>query len=75
MATCAVVGQGAGTAAAYAVERDRLPSTLAGDPAAIREQFDEFAELGYSMSMLSFPRFPETDELRLFMDEVVPHFS
>ena len=36
MATCAVIGQGAGTAAAYAVQRDRLPSTLAGDPAAMR---------------------------------------
>ncbi len=54
---------------------ERGQPQIAGDPAAIREQFDEFAELGYSMSMLSFPRFPETDELRLFMDEVVPHFS
>ena len=36
MATCAVIGQGAGTAAAYAVAHDRLPATLAADPAAVR---------------------------------------
>ncbi len=35
MATCAVIGQGVGTAAAYAATHDLLPSELAGDPAAI----------------------------------------
>jgi alkanesulfonate monooxygenase SsuD/methylene tetrahydromethanopterin reductase-like flavin-dependent oxidoreductase (luciferase family) len=48
---------------------------IAGDPSAIRDRVEEFAELGYSFAMLSFPRFPETDELRLFMDEVIPYFS
>jgi len=42
---------------------------------AVRDRFEEFAELGYSLAMLSFPRFPETEELRLFMDEVVPYFA
>lgn len=34
MGTCAVVGQGVGTAAAYAVAHDQEPAALAGDPAA-----------------------------------------
>ena len=36
MATCAVIGQGAGTAAAYAVAHDRLPAALTADPGAVR---------------------------------------
>lgn len=36
MATCAVVGQGVGTAAAYAVGCDRDPAELAADPAAMK---------------------------------------
>ena len=36
MATCAVIGQGVGTAAAYAVTHDRLPSDLTGDADAVR---------------------------------------
>jgi len=36
MATCAVVGQGVGTAAAYAVKSGRLPSDLADDASSMR---------------------------------------
>lgn len=36
MATCAVMGQGAGTAAAYAVANDKQPAELAGDGKAVR---------------------------------------
>jgi len=36
MATCAVVGQGAGTAAAYAVANGVMPADLASDAAAVR---------------------------------------
>ena len=36
MGTCAVIGQGVGTAAAYAARHGCLPAALADDPAAIR---------------------------------------
>jgi alkanesulfonate monooxygenase SsuD/methylene tetrahydromethanopterin reductase-like flavin-dependent oxidoreductase (luciferase family) len=48
---------------------------MAGDPAAIRDQLTELADMGFEQAMLVFPNFPETDDLRLFLDEVVPHFS
>ncbi len=35
MATCAVIGQGVGTAAAYAALHDQLPAELASDPEAV----------------------------------------
>ena len=35
MATCAVIGQGVGTAAAYAAVHDQLPSSLTSDDAAV----------------------------------------
>jgi alkanesulfonate monooxygenase SsuD/methylene tetrahydromethanopterin reductase-like flavin-dependent oxidoreductase (luciferase family) len=47
---------------------------LAGDPAAIRDRLTELAELGFDLFHLVFPNFPETDDLRLFIDEVMPHF-
>jgi alkanesulfonate monooxygenase SsuD/methylene tetrahydromethanopterin reductase-like flavin-dependent oxidoreductase (luciferase family) len=50
-------------------------SAIAGDPAAIRDKLAEAAELGFDLGMLVFPRFPETGDLRLFMDEVLPHFA
>ena len=45
---------------------------LAGDPSAVREQLHELAEMGIDLCQLIFPRFPETDDLQLFMDEVLP---
>ena len=36
MATCAAIGQGAGTAAAYAAQQGMRPADLAGRPAAVR---------------------------------------
>ena len=36
MATCAAIGQGAGTAAAYAAQQGMRPADLAGNPAAVR---------------------------------------
>jgi hypothetical protein len=36
MATCAVIGQGVGTTAAYAVTHDRLPSEVTGDADAVK---------------------------------------
>ncbi len=47
---------------------------LAGDPSAIREQIAELAELGIDLLQLIFPRFPDTDDIQLFIDEVLPAF-
>ncbi len=56
-----------------ALQSDNPP--LAGDPSAVREQLHELAELGIDLCQLIFPRFPETDDLQLFIDEVLPAFS
>jgi alkanesulfonate monooxygenase SsuD/methylene tetrahydromethanopterin reductase-like flavin-dependent oxidoreductase (luciferase family) len=48
---------------------------LAGDPSAIRDRLAEYAELGISLCQIVFPNFPDTDDMRLFMDEVMPAFA
>ena len=48
---------------------------IVGDPAAVRERLAEFAELGFDMFICCFPGFHEPDDVRLFMDEVIPAFS
>jgi alkanesulfonate monooxygenase SsuD/methylene tetrahydromethanopterin reductase-like flavin-dependent oxidoreductase (luciferase family) len=60
----------------WAAERRRPTShPIAGDPVAVREQLEELAELGFDFSVLTFPRFQELDDLKLFVDEVMPAFS
>lgn len=57
---------------------DAIPGAgpmLKGDPAAIRDQLHELADLGVSMFQVVLAGFPETDDLRLFVDEVMPAFS
>ncbi len=49
-------------------------SAFAGDPAALRDYLAELVELGFDHFPLVFPGFPETDDLDLFVDEVLPHF-
>ena len=44
-------------------------------PAAVRDQFAELAELGFDFSVLTFPRFQELDDIKLFVDEVMPAFA
>jgi alkanesulfonate monooxygenase SsuD/methylene tetrahydromethanopterin reductase-like flavin-dependent oxidoreductase (luciferase family) len=48
---------------------------VAGDPSAIRDRLTEYAELGISLCQIVFPNFPGTDDMRLFMDEVLPAFA
>lgn len=48
---------------------------VAGDPSAVRDQYAALAELGFSLCITFFPRFQELDDMRLFMDEVIPAFS
>jgi alkanesulfonate monooxygenase SsuD/methylene tetrahydromethanopterin reductase-like flavin-dependent oxidoreductase (luciferase family) len=64
------------SAALELAERRRLNShPVAGDPVAVREQLAELAALGFDFAVLTFPRFQELDDLKLFVDEVMPAFS
>jgi alkanesulfonate monooxygenase SsuD/methylene tetrahydromethanopterin reductase-like flavin-dependent oxidoreductase (luciferase family) len=47
---------------------------FAGDPAALRDFLAELVDLGFDHFPLVFPNFPETDDMRLFVDEVLPAF-
>jgi alkanesulfonate monooxygenase SsuD/methylene tetrahydromethanopterin reductase-like flavin-dependent oxidoreductase (luciferase family) len=49
-------------------------AAIAGDPAAVRDQFAALTELGIDLCQVLFPGFPETDDMRLFIDEVMPAF-
>jgi alkanesulfonate monooxygenase SsuD/methylene tetrahydromethanopterin reductase-like flavin-dependent oxidoreductase (luciferase family) len=59
------------------VERRKRPNShpVVGDPAAVREQLAELADLGFDFSVLTFMNFQELDDLKLFVDEVMPAFS
>ena len=48
---------------------------FAGDPAELRDHLARLYDLGFDLVQLSFASFPETDDLKLFADEVIPHFS
>ena len=41
----------------------------------LRDELEKQAELGFDLANLAFMSFPETDDVELFLDEVVPHFS
>lgn len=47
---------------------------FAGDPVALRDYLAERVALGFDHFVLVFARFPETDDMRLFVDEVLPAF-
>jgi alkanesulfonate monooxygenase SsuD/methylene tetrahydromethanopterin reductase-like flavin-dependent oxidoreductase (luciferase family) len=53
----------------------RTEHPVAGDPVAVREQLAELAAMGFDLAVLTFPRFQELDDLKLFVDEVMPAFS
>ena len=48
---------------------------IAGDPSAVREQLDELVELGFDFVVATFPRFQELDDMKLFVNEVMPYFE
>jgi alkanesulfonate monooxygenase SsuD/methylene tetrahydromethanopterin reductase-like flavin-dependent oxidoreductase (luciferase family) len=55
-----------------ALERPEPP--FAGDPAALREHLARLVELGFDHFAMAFAGFPETDDVRLFIDRVLPSF-
>ena len=61
--------------AAVRMAGDSQESAIVGDPAAVREQFSELGEMGFDLFITFFPRFQELDDMKLFMEEVVPAFA
>jgi alkanesulfonate monooxygenase SsuD/methylene tetrahydromethanopterin reductase-like flavin-dependent oxidoreductase (luciferase family) len=47
---------------------------FAGEPAALVERIQELVDLGFDHFQMVFAGFPETTDLRLFVDEVMPAF-
>lgn len=58
--------------AGAALEREN--PAFAGDPAALRDHLTQLSEMGFDLFQLVFPNFPETDDIKLFVDEVLPAF-
>jgi alkanesulfonate monooxygenase SsuD/methylene tetrahydromethanopterin reductase-like flavin-dependent oxidoreductase (luciferase family) len=54
------------------LQREMPP--FAGEPEALVERIQELVDLGFEVFHLVFPGFPETDDLRLFVDRVLPAF-
>ena len=56
--------------------RDRVPHSIAGDPSAVRDELTQIAEeLGMGMFIATFPYSQETEDMRLFIDAVIPAFA
>ena len=53
---------------------NRENPVFAGDPAGLRDHITALSELGFDLFQLVFPNFPETDDIKLFVDEVLPAF-
>jgi alkanesulfonate monooxygenase SsuD/methylene tetrahydromethanopterin reductase-like flavin-dependent oxidoreductase (luciferase family) len=53
----------------------RAEASLVGTPAQVISQIEDWAALGVSQMQIRFADFPRTDGIRLFMDEVMPHFA
>jgi alkanesulfonate monooxygenase SsuD/methylene tetrahydromethanopterin reductase-like flavin-dependent oxidoreductase (luciferase family) len=48
---------------------------FAGEPAALVDHLHELVDLGFDLFQMVFAGFPETTDMRLFVDEVMPAFS
>lgn len=46
-----------------------------GDPPALVDHLNELIDLGFDLFQLVFAGFPDTTDLKLFVDRVLPHFN
>jgi alkanesulfonate monooxygenase SsuD/methylene tetrahydromethanopterin reductase-like flavin-dependent oxidoreductase (luciferase family) len=53
---------------------DWTENVFVGDAEQLRNRLHELAELGFDLFQLAFPDFPDTDDMQLFVDEVLPAF-
>ena len=58
--------------AGAAMDREFPP--FAGTPAELRDHIIELSEVGFDLFQLVFPGFPDTHDIQLFADEVLPAF-
>ena len=59
--------------AGVALDREFPP--FAGTPAELRDHLAELVDVGFDLFQLVFPGFPETHDMELFVDEVLPAFQ
>ena len=50
-------------------------TVVAGDPSAVRDQYEELRELGFDLIVTFFEDFQDLSAMKLFIDEVIPEFS
>ena len=48
---------------------------FAGEPAALVDHLQELADSGFDLFQMVFAGFPDTSDMRLFVDEVLPKFD
>jgi alkanesulfonate monooxygenase SsuD/methylene tetrahydromethanopterin reductase-like flavin-dependent oxidoreductase (luciferase family) len=48
---------------------------FAGEPAALVDHLHELVDLGFDLFQMVFGGFPDTRDIRLFADQVLPHFT
>ena len=48
---------------------------IVGDPSAVRDHLEELVDIGFDLFIAVLPNFQELDDMKLFMDEVVPYFG
>ena len=41
----------------------------------MREQLEQFVEMGFDLAILTFPRFQDLEDMKLFADKVMPAFA
>ena len=56
-----------------ASRRSSDSTVIAGDPVSVREQLAELRELGFDMVITYFDDFQDLTQMKLFVDEVIPH--
>jgi alkanesulfonate monooxygenase SsuD/methylene tetrahydromethanopterin reductase-like flavin-dependent oxidoreductase (luciferase family) len=54
---------------------DNPTPPFAGDPAALIDHLQELVDLGFDAFQMVFAGFPDTTDLRLFVDKVMPAFT
>ena len=53
-----------------------VPESIAGDPSSVRDELTRLAEeLDMNVLIAAFPRFQDTDDMKMFIDEVIPAFA
>ena len=45
-----------------------------GDPSGVRDQLEEILDIGFDLCIVVLPNFQELDDMKLFVDEVIPQF-